>query len=251
MGTVANLWRYPIKSHGREALASVPLIAGQTIPWDRHWAVTHADTKFDPNAPAWVMCRNFMIAALTPDLAGLWAKFDEATATITLRHVDLGEITFKPDDAADVTRFIGWVMPLCPADKRTPNGIIHVAGRGMTDTDFPSISIMNTASHASVEAKLGHPLEMERWRGNIWIDGRDAWSEHDWIGQTITIGETTVRVVAPVVRCNHTKANPNTGKRDVDTLGVLRDTWDHQNFGVYAEVMQGGTVHLGCTLKVN
>lgn len=251
MGTVASLWRYPIKSHGREALVSVPLIAGQTIPWDRHWAVTHADTKFDHVNPAWVFCRNFMIGNLTPDLAGLWATLDETTATVTLRHDALGEITFRPDDTADVLRFIHWVMPLCPADKRTPQGMAHIPGRGITDTEFPSISIMNMASHAAVADKIDQSFEIERWRANIWIEGLDAWSELNWVGKTITINDTILRVTAPVIRCNHTSANPRTGKRDVDTLRVLRDNWDHQNFGVYAEVIQGGTVHLGCTLKVN
>jgi hypothetical protein len=110
---------------------------------------------------------------------------------------------------------------------------------------------MNMASHAAVADKINHPFEMERWRGNIWVDGFDAWSEWDWIGNTITISDTILRVTAPVIRCNHTAANPRTGKRDVDTLRVLGDNWNHQNFGVYAKVIQGGTVHLDYTLKVN
>jgi len=251
MGTVASLWRYPIKSHGREALDAVPLIAGQTMPWDRHWAVVHADTKFDRTNPAWVMCRNFMIGNLTPALAGIWATLDDKTATITLRHSALGEITFQPDDAADVAKFIAWVMPLCPPDKRTPAGIVHLPDQGITDTDYPSLSIMNMQSHAAVAAKINGPFEPERWRGNIWIDGVDAWTEWDWIGKTIAVGETILRVKARIVRCNHPAANTHTGKRDVDTLKVLRDTWNHQDFGVYAEVIQGGTVHLGDILKVN
>ncbi len=251
MATVASLWRYPIKSHGREAMASVPLIAGQTIPWDRHWAVTHKDTKFESSAPAWVMCRNFMIGNLTPRLAGLWARMDEASATVTLRHVDLGEITFQPDDPTDAARFIAWVAPLCPADKRQPHGIAHVPHRGITDTDYPSVSIMNMASHAAVADRIDGPFEMERWRGNIWLDGLEAWAEWDWTGKTVHIGDTSLRVVDPVVRCNHTAANPQTGQRDVDTLSVLRDGWDHQNFGIYAEVVCGGTIRIGDVVKVD
>lgn len=62
MTSVTHLFRYPIKAHGREALEKVSLITGQSMPWDRHWAVAHEATKFDPNAPEWVMCRNFTIA---------------------------------------------------------------------------------------------------------------------------------------------------------------------------------------------
>ena len=81
MITVAALWRHPIKSHGREAIKTVTLAPGQTMPWDRTWAVTHDKTKFDAQAPEWVACRNFMLGTLTPKLAGLWAKLDEDTRT--------------------------------------------------------------------------------------------------------------------------------------------------------------------------
>ena len=250
MGSVTSLWRYPIKSHGREALASIDLSAGQTIPWDRHWAVTHADTKFDDNNPAWVMCRNFMIGAATPDLAGIWAQLDEATQTVTLTHAALGALTIRPDHLADQARFIDWVRPLCPPDKRQPNGIVTLGGRGITDTDYPSISIMNTASHAAVAGRLGRNIEPERWRGNIWLDGLAPWEEWDWIGADVAIGTTILRVTDRIERCAHTTANPKTGKRDTDTLGLLRDNWDHQDFGVYAQVVQGGHIAIGDTAKV-
>ena len=44
MGAVAELWRHPIKSHGRETLDAVEFTAGACMPWDRHWAVTHDET---------------------------------------------------------------------------------------------------------------------------------------------------------------------------------------------------------------
>ncbi len=250
MGSVTSLWRYPIKSHGRETLARVDLTAGRTVPWDRHWAVTHGDSKFDAAAPEWVSCRNFVIGASTPDLAGIWAKLDTATGTITLTHRDLGEVTINPDDADDQARFIAWVTPLCPPDKRQPNGISTLGGRGITDTDYPSVSIMNTASHAAVAGRLGRSLEQERWRGNVWLDGLAPWEEWDWIGHDVAIGGAVFRITERIMRCKHTTANPLTGKRDTDTLGLLRDNWDHQDFGIYAQVIQSGTIAIGDTAKV-
>lgn len=251
MISVTSLWRHPIKSHGREALAFVDLVAGQSMPWDRRWAVTHNDSNFSTTDPAWVMCRNFMIGAQSPRLAGIWATLNEATATITLRHADLADLTFTPDDPADIARFLDWIMPICPDDKRTPNGIVSLVERGLTDTDYPSVSIMNMASHAEVALRAGQVLEMERWRGNIWLDGLGAWQEWSLIGQDMKVGETILRVKEPIKRCMHTAVNPVTGVRDVDTLAVLRDNWDHQNFGVYAEVIRGGNISLGDTAEVN
>ncbi|ASM73360.1 MULTISPECIES: MOSC domain-containing protein [Roseobacteraceae] len=250
MIAVTALWRHPIKSHGREVIHSVSLTEGQTMPWDRTWAVTHDKTKFDAQTPEWVSCRNFMLGTLTPKLAGLWAELDEASRTITLTHVDLGKLTFCPDDAADVQRFLAWVTPLCPADRLLPDGIASVQGRGLTDSAFPSISVMNVASHAAVQDALNAPLEPERWRGNIWLDGLDAWAEFDWIDRNLAIGGAMLRVRERIKRCMHTASNPHNGVRDADTLGALRGQFGHQDFGIYAEVIAGGTISLGDKVEV-
>ncbi|SFR96967.1 MOSC domain-containing protein [Yoonia litorea] len=250
MARVAALWRHPIKSHGREALSEVTLTTGQTMPWDRHWAVMHDAAQVDHDNPAWAICRNFMIGAATPGLAGIWAELDEGTGTVTLTHADLVSHVFQPDNPDDWPGFLMWVLPLCPADKRQPKGIYKVAGRGITDTPEPTISIMNTASHTAVAAQVGQPLEQERWRGNIWLDDLSAWDEFDWIGKTIRIGEAELSVTEPIQRCMHTTANPHTGQRDADTLGALRSGWDNQNFGVYAVVAKTGKIAMNDTAEV-
>ena len=44
-------------------------------------------------------------------------------------------------------------------------------------------------------------------------------------------------------------ANPETGRRDVDTLAGL-ETWDHMDFGVYGEVVTGGEIATGDPVEV-
>ncbi len=247
---VANLWRHPIKSHGREALDTIALTAGQTIPWDRHWAILHDHSAYDTTNPVWAACQNFMLGSRTPGLAGLWATLDEATARVTLTHADLGTLDFAPDDGADHDRFLAWIAPLCPDTRARPAAIVHVPGRGMTDTEYPSVTLMSHASHRAVADRLDQPIGHERWRGNIWLDGLDPWAEWNWIGHNVQVGSAVLAVREPVRRCLHTAANPTTGIRDADTLGALRDGWGHTDFGVYAEVVQGGDVHLDDMAKV-
>ncbi len=242
---VTALFRHPIKSHGRESIDAVTLTAGKTMPWDRTWAVTHEATKFDPAQPEWVNCRNFMLGTRTPGLAGIWARLDEESRTITLTHQDLEAITFRPDDSEDAARFLDWVAPLCPDNRAAPADVVSIEGRGMTDSAYPSVSVMTTASHAAVAEAMGQPLETERWRGNIWLDGAAEWEEFGWIGRDLRLGETVLRIREPIRRCAHTSSNPRTGKRDTDTLGVLNGEFGHQNFGVYAEVIEGGALRLG------
>lgn len=250
MARVAALWRHPIKSHGREALNSVALATGMPLPWDRRWAVVHEAAVDDATKGEWIPCQNFMIGTRTPGLAGIWTRLDEAKGEITLHHADLGEIAFSPDDAAGQARFLDWVMPLCPETRARPRAVVTLPDRGWTDTEYPSVTLMNGASHAAVEQQIGRPLERERWRGNIWFDGEVPFEELGWIGKRLRVGSAILEVREPVKRCLHTAANPETGQRDADTLGALDAGWGHRNFGIYTEVVQDGTVAVGDQLEM-
>lgn len=63
---VAALWRHPIKAHGVEPLEAVELAAGQTLPWDRRWAIAHDAAKVAPGHSAWADCANFSRGAKSP-----------------------------------------------------------------------------------------------------------------------------------------------------------------------------------------
>ena len=138
---VAALWRHPIKSHGREALQSVTLTQGQTMPWDRRWAVAHEASKADGSR--WVPCANFSRGAKAPGLMAISATSDETLNTVTLSHPKLGEFTFDPDK--QLLGFLDWVRPIMPADRAQSAKIIRNADVGMTDTRFPSISLLGLA----------------------------------------------------------------------------------------------------------
>lgn len=240
-GRLAHIIRHPIKGHGREVLASVRLSAGACLPWDRHWAVAHDAAKL---TEGWNPCMNFARGAKAYALNAIESDLDEATATVTLRHPDRGEITFRPDDAADLPRFLDWVRPLNPENRAQPARIV-TAGRGMTDSDFPSVAILNTASLADLSARMGHDLSIHRWRGNLWLDGAAPWAEWDWIGRNIRIGDAVLTIRERITRCMATTVEPATGISNADTLGALDSNFGHQDFGLYAVVVNGGTVATG------
>ena len=239
---VVDIWRHPLKSHGREAVARTTLISGATMPWDRAWAVTLETAKIDHNNPAWAPCVNFARGSKNPALMAINAKFDEQSLTLTLTHPKMRPLSFCPDDNGDTPRFLAWIDALNDPKKSRPNGIVRVAGRGMTDTDYPSVSINSLASLKSLGTACGTILSPLRWRGNFWIDGVVAWDELNWIGREVRLGSAKLRIREPIRRCLATTANPDTGVRDADTLGALNRHWNHQNFGVYAEVIEGGNV---------
>lgn len=244
--TVSHIWRYPIKSHGREQINSVELTAGMTMPWDRKWAVRHEASTADGSA--WEPCVNFSRGAKAPGLMAIEAQLDEPSGTVTLTHPEIGRISFNPDQSPDA--FFDWVKPIMPTDRAQSAQIIRVPGRGMTDTDFPSVSLMNMSSHRAVSERADVDLSTKRWRGNIWLDGLGPWQEFEWLDKHVQIGDAVVHVRERIGRCRATTANPGTGSIDVDLLKVLNEGWGHQDFGVYGEVIASGSVSVGDHLEV-
>lgn len=215
------------------------------MPWDRTWAVAHEASK--ATDAAWSPCAAFSRGSKAPALAAIDARLDEDSETITLSHPDRPDLTFQPDREGN--RLIEWVAPLMPPDRAASARIVRVPGRGMTDSDFPSVTLCNMASHRAVEQQVGAPLSPLRWRGNIWFDGVPEWAEFDWLGQRVRIGEAVFQVRERTDRCLATTANPETGLRDTDTLAALRH-WGHQDFSVRAEVISGGTITIGASVVV-
>lgn len=240
-GHVAALWRHPIKGHGREALDKVELSRGQTMPWDRRWAVAHELAAADGSdwAPSAEFSRGSKVAALM----AINARCNDAAGTVTLTHPDRPDLTFDPDQEA--LTFLNWVRPLMPENRAQSARIVRVENRGMTDTDYPSISLLNLASNEVMTQTMGQDISPLRWRCNIHVAGFDPWAEFDWIGKTIRIGTAELHIREPILRCLATTANPSTGLRDADTLGTLNKQFGHQDFGVYAEVTQSGEIVVG------
>ena len=241
---VAALWRHPIKAHGVEAVAATRLVAGQTMPWDRVWAIAHDRAKAKPGSTAWAPCVNFSRGAKSFELMAIRATTDEAAGRVTLTHPRAAPITVDPDDAEDAARLVAWVRPLSNPDRAPPAWVVR-AGRGMTDSDFASVSLLSTASLAALGDRLGVPLAQERFRGNVWLDGLAPFAEFDLVGREIRVGAATLLVREPIGRCMATTVDPATGVSDADTLGALKAGWGHEHFGVYAEVVAGGRVALG------
>lgn len=247
-GRLAHIFRHPIKAHGREELASVVLCAGRALPFDRHWAVTHAASRFDPAAPGWTPCANFQRGMRTPAVMAIEARYDEETGLMHLTHPDLRPLSFDPQSEGPA--LIDWLRPISPGDRFAPVALVQAPGVAMTDTDYPSVSIKNLASNAALSARMGMDLSIHRWRGNLWVEGFAAWEEFGWVGRRLRVGEAVLEIRERVGRCKATSANPATGRVDADTLAALRGTVGAEDFGVFGVVVQGGRIAAGDAVEV-
>ncbi len=239
MNRLALITRHPIKAHGRELLASVVLSEGKTLPFDRLWAVAHEAAKL---SDGWSSCNNFLRGVKTPQLMAMEAAMQGDHVRLT--HPTLGALTVNPDDPADAARLIAWVTPLVPANRAQPVRVVRHDG-GLTDSDYPTVSILSLASLTDLSARMGMELSPHRFRGNLWLEGAAPWEEFSWIGRRLQIGAATLEITERITRCRATCVEPSTGEVMGETLDALENAFGHKDFGLCAKVVQGGKVALG------
>lgn len=246
---LAHIVRHPIKAVGHEELTEAALIPGAALPFDRVWAVAHAGAKFGPDLADWAAKMNFLRGVSGPELMAIAAQSDPATRRVALSHPRAGRLSVAPDAAEDAARLLAWLAPLWP-EGRLPPAFVACPGRALTDVPEPYVSLLNLASNRLLSERMGQDLSIHRWRGNLWLDGLDPFAEFDLIGREIAIGAARLRIETRITRCKATTVNPATGAADADTLGTLRAHWGHEDFGVYARVLDGGTIRLGDTVTL-
>jgi len=242
---VAHIWHHPIKSHGREELSEVSLTEGKCLPWDRYWAVAHERSCFDISNPRWQPCSEFSRGAKSPRLQAISIHMDHHAKKLTVSHPDRVDLTFDPETQGP--EFIQWVMPVSNGSRLLPAQLVRSA-QAMTDTDFPSVSLINMATHRAVESRLGRGISPLRWRGNFLLEGLEPLVENDWIGKKLRLGGAEIEIREPIGRCKATTANTDTGERDADTLEALRTGFGNLDMGVYGVVTKSGEVRQGDSL---
>ncbi len=106
-------------------------------------------------------------------------------------------------------------------------------------------------SHASVALIDG---DGRRFRMLLELDGPDALGEERWTDRRVRAGEALLLVGRPTPRCAVPSASPDTGCRDRDVIRELLaargDVDGEACIGVYAEVLEPGTVRVGDDVEV-
>lgn len=242
--TLARLYRYPVKSIGGEELAEISLTAGQAMPGDRRFAVMHeASLHHMPgdSLEKWLPKSAFVRGVAAPPLQAVRGGWEGDRLRLT--HPELEPLIFDPETDADA--LVRWVQPLWSVAGKAPAARLVEGPSALTDVKSPWVSVLSLSSLAALEQRLGKPLGTDRWRGNLWIDGWEPFAEHDLRLHHLRIGEVELKLTERIGRCDATSVDSATGQIDSDMPRDLAKLFDHQNFGIYAEVKKGGTIRRG------
>ena len=123
------------------------------------------------------------------------------------------------------------------------------------------VSRGSLARLAQADAPLGAggdapPVDARRFRMLIEVDGLEPHAEDRWVTREVQVGEARLRFHGHVGRCVTTTRDPESGEVDLPTLKMLagyrlqEPSTEPLAFGIYGEVLQGGTVRVGDPVAV-
>jgi len=184
-------------------------------------------------------------------LAELRTCYHESDNTLSIRTGDDTEYVFELGDAQGRTDLEVFMQRFMPALLPKAPRLLEAPGHMFTDKAEKYISLINLGSLRELENRWGEALNPLRFRANVYIDGAEPFSELDWVGRHIRLGNVNMQVMKRNGRCAATNVNPLSGVRDRNIPGKLRSTFGHKDLGVYLEVLQQGELREGDPLTIS
>ena len=291
VGSVARLWRFPVKSMRGERLDQTE-ITERGLCGDRAYALIDADTGRVVSAKS---------VRLFPDLFGCQAAFVEPPRSgrgLPPVRIAFRDGTSVTSDSGDVDRVLSGyfkrdvtlartapedftidqyhpdVEGLDPAGHRDAVvaqklGSAFFAEAGLASPvpvgsffDLFPVSVLTTSTLKQLnELRLQSRFDERRFRMNVIVDTKEpGFLENDWAGHELGIGETVrFNVAMPDPRCVMTTLAQDDLPKDTDILRTLvrhnrlrvGDAGLFPCAGVYAVVATPGMVRTGARVELN
>ena len=108
-----------------------------------------------------------------------------------------------------------------------------------------SVSLLNLKSIEDFQKKINQKIESQRFRGNIIVEGIQAWEERNWIGKIIKINDISFRVEKNIPRCVAINLKPNTDDNTLNLLQSLKKNYNHFDMGIYLTALDSGKISIG------
>lgn len=227
---VVALQRFPVKATGAQACARVDVDA-RGLVGDRGFAIYDAAGKMASGKHS----RRFRRMDPVFELES-WLDDD----VVHLRLPDGATVTAGSPEADErLSRLFGEPVVL-RAEADTPH------------FDAGSVSFVGTATLAELGRHQGdgRPLDPRHLRANVVVATTEPYAEDAWVGGELTVGGVRLRVLEPIERCRMV------GVAQVDLParpGMLKVVSDQHDLcaGVYAQVLQTGTIAVGDVVHVD
>lgn len=283
VGTVSELWRYPVKSMGGEQIASTA-IDQNGVAGDRGWVIReNGENRTARQVPRLLHCaaryveapsaerRSPQFEVTLPDdeiLDSAAANFEQRLSEVLGREIavlplhpaeDLDHYRRPPaDPSVDQMASMREVFGLEEGDPFPDLGDIPLdilaqfqSPPGTYFDAFP-IHILTTASlNTLASVGAGDDADVRRFRPNVLIDTGDAEGllEVDWTGKKLRLGEVVIELRTTTVRCSiPAHAQRDFGSSRAVGRALIEQT--RQHLGSYCHVLEPGSVNIGDTVEL-
>jgi MOSC domain-containing protein len=265
VGSVAALWRYPVKSMMGEEL-NASNITDRGLLGDRQFAVVDRATGKvggAKNPRKWGTFFDFRAAYAEPPRAGATMPPVRITlpdgANVTTGQADLEQVlsrAFGREVALEEAQS-GEKSQGATAEEYWPDMAGLDYRDAVTDFEMPAgtffdIAVVHLLTTATIDRlRALYPrgrFEVRRFRPNIVIStpgDEQGFAENDWVGRSVTIGgNVQLAITEPCPRCVMITLPQGDLPKD---SGILRTAAQHNgvHVGVYASVIRGGTIRRG------
>lgn len=249
MAEITGIYHYPVKGLSGQALRGIRLEAGRPFPFDRIFALVRNNAKVDPLDPQWAKKGLFVMLMLEETLATVRTHLDVDTMRLAIASPS-GELLLSADlETAEGRQVVeAFVERLAPTLRGRPT-MVRSMDRHFMDKPDNVLSLINLATLRSLEERWGYSLDPLRFRANFYIDGARPWEEFDWIGGTLQVNDTVLRVDRRTGRCGATNVDPATGQRNLEIPTSLRAAFGHKDLGVYLVTEKAGTMVVGDAIR--
>jgi MOSC domain-containing protein len=230
VGTLVELWRYPVKSMLGAPLDAAVLDA-KGVQGDRRYAVRDTDGKIGSGKNT----RRFRRMDGLLDITARYAE--DGVVELTLP----GGRPVRADD------------PELNVELRAHLGLDHVALVHAEDP-FVDVAALHLVSRQSLDWLAGQVdvrVDARRLRPNLVVDTTGAaFIEDGWVDRVVRIGpEVRIRGLLRTERCVMTNAPQPGLERSGSVLKAIADGHD-LTLGVQAEVLTGGRLRLGDEVRL-
>ena len=268
VGTIAELWRYPVKSMLGGTVSEIT-VTERGVLGDRAWALRDQRTGRIVSAKRVPDLLRFratyeveptlvsagLVRIETPDGDTIYAGQDNASARISGilgRQVRLEDSAF-PDEKTSIDR--DTVFGDVPVSQLKPDWMPETMPdyfqlKGGTFLEIGAVFLLASGSVEHLSGLQGGTslIDRRRFRPNLYINTEPAigrFIEDDWLGRNLTVGDSVVlSEFAPTLWCVGSTLAQEELPRDLSILRTI--VRGHKGcLGVYGSVASGGLVRVG------
>jgi uncharacterized protein YcbX len=253
--SISSINYCPVKSISFQSIKSCEILKNIGIVGDRIFAFSKGldlnqaqlfEKKLEERRGKW---NKILTLKNSPSLNKYNFLFDNDKLTLTQNNNEI--LTINIDDTSEYELLSNKILEL-ESSLQKPIYLMKNKDIPFFDTSISnktilnhSISLINTKSVEDFQNKTNQEIETQRFRGNIFVDGVDAWEERNWIGKIIKINDISFKVEKNIPRCVAINLKPNTDDNSLNLLQSLKKNYNHFDMGIYLTALDNGNISIG------